>query len=62
MNSDAKKNLVNNIVGHLKNAPRDIQERQAKIFYKCDPEYGSKVAEGLGFSVQKPRLWQKFLI
>jgi len=40
----------------LKNAPRDIQERQAKIFYKCDPEYGSKVAEGLGFSVQKPRL------
>jgi len=48
--------LVENIVGHLKNAARDIQERQVKIFYKCDPEYGSRIAQGLGFPVTKSKL------
>jgi catalase len=51
-----RKHLVENIVGALKNANRDIQERQVKIFYKCDPEYGTKIAEGLGFPAQKSKL------
>jgi len=51
-----REHLVSNIVGHLKNAARDIQERQVKIFYKCDPEYGQKIAAGLGFPVEKSKL------
>jgi len=56
MKPEARTNLINNIVGHLKNANRDIQERQVKIFYKCDPEYGNRIAQGLGFPVQKSKL------
>jgi catalase len=48
--------LISNIVGNLKNANRDIQERQVKIFYKCDPEYGTRIAQGIGFPVQKSKL------
>lgn len=51
-----KDNLVSNIVGHLKNAARDIQERQVKIFHKCDPEYGTRIAQGLGFPPTKSKL------
>mmetsp|Transcript_39806 Transcript_39806/g.46332 ORF Transcript_39806/g.46332 Transcript_39806/m.46332 type:complete len:230 (-) Transcript_39806:167-856(-) len=56
MKEDNRKALITNVVGHLKNAQRDIQERQVKIFYKCDPEYGTRVAEGLGFPVTKAKL------
>jgi catalase len=42
--------LVHNIVGHLKNARKDIQIKQVKIFYKADKEYGQRIAEGLGLS------------
>lgn len=45
--------LIDNIVGHLKNAKKFIQQKQVNLFYKCDPEYGTKVAEGLGITVQK---------
>jgi catalase len=40
--------LVSNIVGHLGGAQRRIQLRQCAVFYKADPEYGTRVAEGLG--------------
>jgi len=56
MKDQDRTNLVSNIVGHLKNAKREIQERQVKIFYKCDPEYGTRVAEGLGFPAHKAKL------
>jgi catalase len=56
MSNTDRTHLVNNIVGNLKNANRDIQERQVKIFYKCDPEYGTRIAEGLGFPVHKSKL------
>lgn len=48
--------MIKNITGHLKNAKPFIQERQCRVFYKCDPEYGMKVAEGMGLSFQ-PKLW-----
>ncbi len=50
MNDQDRANLVRNIVAHLGNARRDIQQRQVKIFFKADPDYGRRVAEGLGLS------------
>jgi len=44
--------LIGNIVSHLVNANKDIQIRQTKIFYKVDPEYGRRVAEGLGLNMK----------
>jgi catalase len=44
--------LVNNIVGHMKNVTRrDIQVRAIRNFYKADPEYGSRIAQGVGIDV-----------
>jgi catalase len=40
-----------NIVDHLGSALKRIQLRQAAIFFKTDPEYGRRVAEGLGLDV-----------
>jgi catalase len=47
MTDDERKHLVDNIVGHLKNAQTRLQFRQAALFYKADPEYGRCVSEGL---------------
>ncbi|MCW4004875.1 MAG: catalase [Candidatus Bathyarchaeota archaeon] len=46
-----REHLIGNIVSHLCNANKDIQQRQARIFYKADPEYGQRVAEGLGIEL-----------
>lgn len=56
MDNEKRKILIDNIVGHLKNANKEIQERQVRIFFKCDPEYGNRVAEGLGIPAIKSRL------
>lgn len=48
-----KTNLINNLVGHMKNAQQRIQLRQAALFYKAHPEYGTRIAQGLGLSVDK---------
>lgn len=48
-----KTNLVNNIIGHIKNAQQRIQYRQVALFYKAAAEYGTRVAEGLGLDVNK---------
>ncbi len=45
--------LVNNIVGHLKRAKREIQQRQVKNFLRADREYGSRIAQGLGLDVSR---------
>lgn len=50
MTDKDRDHLIHNIVGHLCNAKKHIQERQVRVFYMCDPEYGKRVAEGLGFS------------
>lgn len=47
LNDEARANLIENIVGNLKNAKAFIQERQAKVFYKVHPEYGTRIAKGL---------------
>lgn len=48
-----KKNLVGNIVAHIKNAAKRIQLRQTAIFYKVHTDYGTKVAEGLGLDINE---------
>lgn len=59
MQDQDKTNTVSNIVGHLKGANRDIQERQVRIFYKCDAEYGSRIATALGFPANRSNLWER---
>jgi len=53
MTPDQKARLVSNIVGHLGKARKDIQERQIVHFYKADPDYGTRVAKGLGLDPSK---------
>lgn len=52
MTTEERERLVANIVGAMKPvALEEIKLRQIGHFYKADPEYGTKVAEGLGLSV-----------
>ncbi|KAF0250082.1 MAG: catalase [bacterium] len=48
-----KDNLINNLVGHLKNAQKEIQLRQAKLFYRANSDYGTRVAQGLGLYINE---------
>ena len=48
-----REHLISNIVGHLGGATKEIQIRQTSIFYKVDPDYGSRVSEGLGLDINK---------
>ena len=47
MTPEQRTRLVSNIVGHLKNASKDIQEKMVAIFTKADREWGARVHEGL---------------
>jgi catalase len=51
MTDQDRDNLIGNIVDHLGGAIKRIQYRQAAVFYKADPEYGSRVADGLQLDV-----------
>ncbi|HUT37505.1 MAG TPA: catalase [Planctomycetota bacterium] len=51
MSDTDREHLVGNIVAHLGNAQKRIQRRQAALFLKCDPDYGRRVAQGLGLDV-----------
>lgn len=48
-----KEALINNLVGHLGQAQKEIQIRQAKLFYRANSEYGTRVAQGLGLDVNE---------
>ncbi len=50
---EEKVRLVHNLVEHLKNARPDIQRRQVPHFYKSDPDYGTRVAQGLGLNISE---------
>ena len=56
LNEQQRTNLINNIVGSLSGASRPVQLRQVALFTKCDPEYGARVAQGLGLPTRKPKL------
>lgn len=52
LTEDERTRLVENIVGAMKPVEReDIKLRQISHFHKADPEYGARVAEGLGLAV-----------
>ncbi|MBZ5751962.1 catalase KatA [Metabacillus rhizolycopersici] len=52
MTEEQRAHLVANIVGAMKPVTKEeIKLRQIGHFYKADPEYGTRVAEGLGLSV-----------
>ncbi|MHB0979526.1 MAG: catalase [Thermoleophilia bacterium] len=51
MTDEDRDHLIGNIVGHLKNAHERILLRQSAVFYNVDPEYGTRVAEGVGVDV-----------
>jgi catalase len=53
MTDEAKEHLIGNIMDHLGNAKKEIQLRQTSLFYKADPEYGSRVAKGLGLDIKE---------
>lgn len=48
MNDKQRENLINNLYDSLKGAKKFIQERQCKIFYKCNNDYGTRLAKKLG--------------
>jgi catalase len=53
MTDTDRDHLIDNITTHLCNAKKRIQLRQSAVFYKADPEYGQRVAEGLGLDVKE---------
>jgi len=53
MNEKERTHLIGNIVEHLSGAKKRIQLRQTALFYKVDPQYGIRVAQGLGLNVEE---------
>jgi catalase len=53
MKQEEKARLVDNLVDGMKSAKRELQLRQIPHFYKADPEYGTRVAQGLGIDIYK---------
>ena len=53
MDADQKQQLIDNLVGALMPVPKFIQVRQLGHFYQADPEYGGRVAAGLGISMDE---------
>lgn len=52
MSEEERARLVDNIVSAMKPVERDdIKLRQIGHFYKADPEYGTRIAQGLGLQV-----------
>jgi catalase len=53
MTEEDRSNLVGNIVSHLGGAQKRIQLRQTALFFKADPDYGRRVAKGLGLDAEE---------
>jgi catalase len=52
MSADERTRLIDTIIGAMKPVESDeIKLRQIGHFFKADPEYGTRVAEGLGLQV-----------
>ncbi|MGC5326237.1 catalase KatA [Brevibacillus sp. SYSU BS000544] len=52
LSEDERTRLVQNIVASMKPVSKEeIKLRQIQHFYKADPDYGKRIAEGLGLSV-----------
>ncbi len=53
MTETDRDHLIGNIVEHLGGAQKRIQLRQTVFFYKADPDYGRRVAEGLKLDLKE---------
>jgi len=53
MTDEDREHLVGNIVSHLGGAQKRIQLRQTAVFYKAEPEYGQRIAKGLGLDIKE---------
>jgi catalase len=53
MTDQDRENLIGNIVDHLGGAQKRLQLRQTALFFKADPEYGRRVAEGLKIDIKE---------
>ncbi|WP_409294220.1 catalase KatA [Peribacillus sp. SCS-26] len=54
LNADERTRLIRNVVNAMKPvALEEIKVRQIQHFMKADPEYGARVAEGLGISIHQ---------
>jgi len=53
MTDTDREHLIANIVSHLGGAQKRIQLRQTALFYKADPDYGTRVAKGLKIDVKE---------
>jgi len=53
MNDTDREHLIGNIVAHLGGAQKRIQLRQTALFFKADPDYGRRVAKGLGLDAKE---------
>lgn len=51
LSEEDRDHLIANICNHIKEAKQHLQYRQCAIFCKCEPEYGRRVAEGLGLNL-----------
>ncbi|MBB6454751.1 catalase [Salirhabdus euzebyi] len=52
MSEEERSRVISNIVGAMEPVEKEeIKLRQIEHFYKADPEYGTRIAEGLGLSV-----------
>merc|ERR1712086_220561 len=53
MTEEHRTNLISNLSGALKNVKKEIQERQVRIFNKCNPQYGQRLAQSLNIPVNR---------
>ncbi len=53
MTDTDRDHLIGNIVSHLGDALKRIQMRQTSLFFKADPDFGRRVAQGLGLDLQE---------
>ena len=53
LTEEHRDHLIGNIVDHLGGAQKRIQMRQSALFYKADPDYGRRVAEGLKLDLKE---------
>ena len=53
MKPEEQERLAHNIVGSLSQATKEIQMRQLCHFFRADPSYGKRVAEGLGINLSE---------
>src|SRR3712207_4949029 len=50
-----REDLISNLVSDLKQCPEHIQLRMIWHFWHCDPDYGTRVAQGVGVDLERAK-------